>query len=207
MSKITTISTIRHGQTHYNIENRYAGSIDVPLNENGIKDAQKAAGKLIDHKIDVVITSKLSRAIHTSQLLTAGRDIQIIQNKLCNERNYGRMQGLTYTEVEEVKPHILYLKLNSDFHSLNPPEGETFPVLRKRAKAFSQFIFQHYSGSNILVVSSSAFMQQLHGIFRNTNWKESLRDEIRNLDFTTFTFEGKRLINEISIKLNGDTAG
>jgi 2,3-bisphosphoglycerate-dependent phosphoglycerate mutase len=204
MNKITRISTIRHGQTAFNTENRYAGSIDVPLNEKGIEDSQKAAIKLTNHKLDVVITSKLTRAIHTSQLLTAGRDIEIVQNKLCNERNYGRMQGLTYTEVEELKPPVLYLKLNSDFHSLNPPEGESFPALRKRAKAFAEFIFRNYSGCNILVVSSSAFMQQLHGIFRSTSWKESLRDDIRNLDFTTFTFKGKRLIEEISVMLNGD---
>lgn len=113
------------------------------------------------------------------------------------------MQGLTVIEVEEIKPQILYLKLNSDFHSLNPPEGETFPALRRRAKSFSQSIFQNYSGCNVLVVSSSALMQQLHGIFRNTNWKESLRDEIHNLDFTTFTFKGNRLIEEKLEKLNG----
>ena len=202
MNKITTISTIRHGQTDYNSENRYAGLIDVPLNKKGIEDAKNAALKLCNHKLDVVVTSKLTRAIHTSHLLAAGRNIQVIENKLCNERNYGRMQGLTFTEVEEVRPQILYVKLNNDFHSLNPPEGETFPALRRRAKSFSRFIFENYTGCNVLVVSSSAFMQQLHGIFRNTNWKESLRDEIHNLDFTTFTFKGNRLIGENAITLN-----
>jgi broad specificity phosphatase PhoE len=112
------------------------------------------------------------------------------------------MQGLTYIEVEEIKPRILYLKLNNDFHSLNPPDGETFPALRRRAKLFSQFIFQNYIGSNILVVSSSAFMQQLHGIFRGTNCMESLRNEIHNLDCTTFTFNGRKLVEEMSVSLH-----
>lgn len=206
MNKITRILTIRHGQTLYNLERRYAGSIDIPLNEKGIEEAENAAKMLKDYELDIVITSKLRRALQTAELLIAGRGIHIIQNKLCNERNYGRMQGLTYSEVEEIKPRIKYFKLNNDFHSLNPPDGETFPVLRKRAKLFSEFIFQNYSGSNILVVSSSAFMQQLHGIFRGTDCMESLRNEIHNLDCTTFTFNGKKLTEEITVSLRQNSS-
>jgi broad specificity phosphatase PhoE len=201
MNKITRVLTIRHGQTVYNLEKRYAGSIDVPLNEKGIEDAKNAAIILKDYDFDIVITSKLKRAILTAELLVAGRNIHIIQNKLCNERNYGKMQGLNYIEVEEIKPRIKYFKLNNDFHSLNPPNGETFPALRRRTKLFSQFIFENYIGSNILVVSSSAFMQQLHGIFRGTDCMESLRNDIHNLECTTFTFDGKKLIEEMTVSL------
>jgi Fructose-2,6-bisphosphatase len=202
MNKTTRILTIRHGQTVYNLEKRYAGSIDIPLNEKGIEDAENAAFILKDYELDIVITSKLKRAIQTAERLIDGRNIHIIQNKLCNERNYGKMQGLNYLEVEEIKPRILYLKLNNDFHSLNPPDGETFPALRRRAKLFSLFIFQNYIGSNILVVSSSAFMQQLHGIFRGTNCMESLRNEIHNLECTTFSFNGRKLIDEMTVSLH-----
>lgn len=201
MNKITRITSIRHGQTDYNLERRYAGSIDVPLNEKGIEDAKNAAIRVRDYDFDIAITSKLRRAIQTADLLTAGRNIQIIQNELCNERNYGKMQGLNYIEVEDITPRILYFKLNNDFHSLNPPSGETFPNLRKRAKAFSQFLFQNYTGSNILVVSSSAFMQQLYGLFRGFDWIESLRNEIYNLDCITFTFNGRKLIEEMPANL------
>ena len=201
MNKTTRILTIRHGQTVYNLEKRYAGSIDIPLNEKGIEDAENAAFILKDYELDIVITSKLKRAIQTAERLIDGRNIHIIQNKLCNERNYGKMQGLNYLEVEEIKPRIKYFKLNNDFHSLNPPDGETFPALRRRAKLFSQFIFQNYIGSSILVVSSSAFMQQLHGIFRGTECMESLRNDIHNLECTTFTFNGRKLIEEMTVSL------
>jgi broad specificity phosphatase PhoE len=206
MNKITRILTIRHGQTDYNLEKRYAGSIDIPLNEKGIEDAEYAAFKLKDYDFDIVITSNLKRAIRTAELLIAKRNIPIIHNKLCDERNYGKMQGLNFIEVEEIKPRILYLKLNNDFHSLNPPHGETFPALRRRANLFSQFIFQNYSGYSILVVSSSAFMQQLHGIFRGTNYMESLRNEIHNLECATFTFNGKKLIEEMTISLQRNSS-
>jgi len=132
MNKITRITTIRHGQTAYNVERRYAGSIDVPLNEKGIEDAKNASIRLLDYEFDVVVTSGLKRAIQTAELLVAERNLPIVQNALCNERDYGKMQGLNYIEVEEINPRILYFKLNNDFHSLNPPGGEDFPTLRKR---------------------------------------------------------------------------
>lgn len=201
MNKITRITTIRHGQTAYNAEKRYAGTIDVPLSEKGIKDAENAAIRLMDYKFDIVITSKLKRAIQTAELVVTGHNIQLIQNEFCNERNYGRMQGLNYIEVEEIKPRIQYLKLNNDFHSLNPPSGETFPALRKRARTFSEFIFQNYMGSDILVVSSSAFMQQLHGLYQGVDWIESLRNEIHNLACITFTFDNRKLIEEMPVNL------
>jgi len=201
MNKITRISTVRHGQTAYNTEKRYAGTLDVPLNEKGIRDAQNAATRLRDHDFDVLISSGLNRAIRTAELLIEGRNIPVIKNELCNERNYGRMQGLNYIEVEEIKPPVLYIKLNNDFHSLNPPDGETFPALRRRAKEFSNYLFQHHTGSSILVVSSSAFMQQLHGFFRGTDWKGSLKYEIHNLACSTFTFKGVKLIDDATVEL------
>ena len=201
MNKITTILTVRHGQTAYNTEKRYAGSLDIPLNETGIRDSENASVFLKNFELDIVVASGLKRAIRTAELLVAGRDIKIIQTNLCNERNYGRMQGMTYTEIEEIRPRIKFIKLNDDFHSLNPPEGETFPALRRRANLFTQFIFQNYKGSNILVVSSSAFMQQMHGIFRGNDCMESLRNDIHNLECTIFTFEGRKLIEEKTVSL------
>jgi len=201
MNKKTRITTIRHGQTVYNVERRYAGSIDVPLNDKGIKDAKSAAHRLADYDFDIVVTSKLRRAIQTAELLTAGLNLPIIQTELCNERNYGKMEGLDYIEVEDITPHILYCKIGDDFHSLNPPGGETFPDLRNRAKTFSQFLFENYSGSDILVVSSSAFLQQLHGVFRNLEWNDALRDEIHNLRCISFTFNSRKLIEEMPANL------
>lgn len=201
MNSITRITIVRHGQTNFNLENRYAGFIDVPLNESGMKEAKQAANKLVDHEFEIVITSKLKRATQTAELLIGGRNIEFLQTELCNERNYGKMQGLTYNEVENLKPRIRYFKLNNDFHSLNPPDGETFNALRKRARQFYQLIFQEYSGKNILIVSSSAFLQQLYGIFHGLNSMESLRYNIHNLDCITYIFEGKHLIDGLTLKL------
>ena len=58
----TNIILVRHGQTEYNVQERLQGQIDIPLNDNGIQQANALAEYLKDTKIDVVVTSPLQRA-------------------------------------------------------------------------------------------------------------------------------------------------
>ena len=74
MTVETEIYTIRHGHTAFNEGKRYAGSIDVPLNDNGIKSTIAASEKLAGYKFDVVITSTKKRAIQTAELLFKQED-------------------------------------------------------------------------------------------------------------------------------------
>lgn len=186
--------TVRHGQTDFNIQRRYAGSIDVPLNERGAQDARDAARNLHE-AIDVTVSSPLRRALDTAHLLVgaAGR---IVPCDLCVERDYGAMQGLTSDEVEEVRPVIQYFKITGDFHSLNPPGGETFPALRKRAEEFMEYVWSQHRGHRVLVASHEVFLLQLHGFLRGESWHEAMARRLPNLTLTTFRFEGERLIDE-----------
>ena len=67
----------RHGQTHWNIENRFQGHSDIPLNETGIKQAERAALLLMNLKPSKIVSSDLIRAQQTagalSQLSQIGR--------------------------------------------------------------------------------------------------------------------------------------
>ena len=93
---------MRHGQSVYNLENRFTGWVDVPLSNNGIEEAKKAAILLKDFKIDIAYTSKLKRAIDTLQIILDSRKtdpIPVIENETLNERNYGDLQGLNKAET------------------------------------------------------------------------------------------------------------
>src|SRR5512143_1968516 len=92
MSVKTIIHTIRHGHTLYNAEKRYAGTIDIPLSEKGIKDCQEVSQKLVDYPFDIVVTSTMKRSIETAHLLVP-RNPSIIQSALCNERGFGILEG------------------------------------------------------------------------------------------------------------------
>jgi len=201
MALITSISTIRHAQTTYGEQRRYAGTIDVPLSDSGRRDAQVAARHLAAMRFDVVVTSALHRAIETARLLV-GDTGAMLQTPLCNERNFGAIQGLTYDEVKALDPPLLFIKVGDDTHSVNPAGGEPFEVLWERAKKFRRLLFREYCGSRILVVSHGVFLQMFHGALRSSTCIESLANYPLTLELTTFTFSGRHLLGEKSSVLS-----
>jgi len=93
---------LRHGQSQWNLENRFTGWEDVPLSERGREEAKKAGEALRDKRIDVVYTSTLRRAVDTAKLAleAAGRgDMPLIMDPALNERHYGDLQGLNKAET------------------------------------------------------------------------------------------------------------
>ena len=197
----TIIQTIRHGHTTYNTEKRYAGTIDIPLSEKGIKDCQEASKKIVDYPFDVVITSMLKRSIETAHLLVPGHPV-IIQSALCNERKFGVMEGRTWDEILQFDPPILMIDVGNDLHTVNPKEGEPFEDVWQRAKRFRNFLFKSYKGKNILVVSHGVFLQMFHGVLKGLSCIESLAVYPSNLELASFCFSGRRLIESGTVKLH-----
>jgi 2,3-bisphosphoglycerate-dependent phosphoglycerate mutase len=97
---------LRHGESTWNMENRFTGWTDVGLSANGIEEA-KAAGKLLKgsgYTFDFAFTSLLKRAIHTLWIVqdTMGTEwLPVEKNWQLNERHYGMLQGLNKAEVAE----------------------------------------------------------------------------------------------------------
>ena len=95
---------VRHGQSMWNLENRFTGWTDVDLSENGIKEAQEA-GRLLKANgftFDEAFTSVLKRANHTLELILnelGESNIPIHYSWRLNERHYGALQGLNKDET------------------------------------------------------------------------------------------------------------
>jgi broad specificity phosphatase PhoE len=198
----TTISTLRHARTPFNAEKRYAGTIDVPLSAAGIRDARKATAKLKGAKFDVVVTSLQKRAFETARILV-GDAVPIVRNKLCNERNFGVMEGLTWDDVKSLDPPIMTINVGNDLHTVNPQGGEPFEDVWNRAKRFRRFLFKEYQGSAVLVVSHGVFLQMFHGVLRGSSCIESLVCYPSNLELSRFRFSGHRLVDQGIVTLSG----
>lgn len=99
-----TLVLLRHGQSQWNLDNRFTGWVDVDLSDQGVAEAQ-AAGKLMRDEglaFDVVHTSLLKRAIRTMQLAMAEADqlwVPVQRSWRLNERHYGGLQGLNKAET------------------------------------------------------------------------------------------------------------
>ena len=116
---------IRHGQSIYNLENRFTGWLNVPLSAQGVEEAKNAAEKLKGYSLDVAYTSKLIRAIDTLKIIltSANQDhIPVIQSEALNERNYGELQGLNKADTAAKYSDARVLLWRRSFTLLLPVE-------------------------------------------------------------------------------------
>lgn len=99
---MSTLILIRHGESQWNLENRFTGWVDVELSPKGVQEAENAGKKLAAYKIDKAYTSTLKRAMNTLDfaMKSAGKTgLPITRNAALNERHYGALQGLNKGET------------------------------------------------------------------------------------------------------------
>ena len=97
---------LRHGESEWNLENRFTGWTDVDLSDNGRKEALSAGKALLGggYDFDICYTSYLKRAIHTLDAVLDVMDrawLPVIKSYKLNERHYGALQGLNKSETAE----------------------------------------------------------------------------------------------------------
>ncbi|NGX45054.1 MAG: putative phosphoserine phosphatase 2 [Chlamydiae bacterium] len=104
----------RHGQTQWNLEKRYQGSIDVPLTELGRQQARDLGKALNAIPLKAIYTSPLSRAVETAEIIGHPRGLPLIHDENLKEGSFGSNEGRTIPEVwEEFAPKLHYL---SQYH-------------------------------------------------------------------------------------------
>ena len=118
---------IRHGESQWNLENRFTGWVDVPLSPKGEQEAREAGEKVRAFRFDHAFTSVLTRAIRTLEIVldVIGQPgLPVEQNQALNERMYGELQGLNKTETVE-KYGEAQVKLWRRSYDVRPPGGES----------------------------------------------------------------------------------
>jgi probable phosphoglycerate mutase len=151
---VTTILLARHGETQWNLERRFQGWADPPLNETGREQARVLAEQLRDTPFDAVYSSDLLRAHETAEIVAAPHGAPVIADPGLREIDVGPLSGLTWAEVHE---------RFGDAH----PHGETREQHHARVRAAIERIAQRHPGQRILVVTHGGTMRALHSIARD----------------------------------------
>ncbi len=128
------IVLIRHGESQWNLENRFTGWVDVPLSPKGEQEARAAGEKVRAFRFEHAFTSVLTRAIRTLEIVldVIGQpDLPVEQNQALNERMYGELQGLNKTETAE-KYGEAQVKLWRRSYDVRPPGGESLQDTAER---------------------------------------------------------------------------
>ncbi len=148
---------VRHGQSIWNLENRFTGWVDVPLSEKGRQEASDAGRVLYSHQIDIAYTSMLTRAQSTLERLLDSADkddIPVIKDAALNERHYGSLQGLNKADAaKEFGEEQVRIWRRS--YDVPPPDGESLEMTAKRTIPFFErcILGDIALGKNVLVVA------------------------------------------------------
>jgi 2,3-bisphosphoglycerate-dependent phosphoglycerate mutase len=118
---------VRHGESQWNLENRFSGWVDVPLSARGIEEAHRAGEKLKSFTFDKAYTSLLQRAMKTLEIILeviGQTNIPVERSSALNERHYGALQGLNKAEVGKQFGEA-QLKLWRRSYDVPPPKDKT----------------------------------------------------------------------------------
>jgi probable phosphoglycerate mutase len=181
----------RHGNTDWNGANRVQGQYDTPLNELGRRQAAIAAPLLATLRPDAIVASDLGRAAETAAALAALTGLHVRPDPRLREREYGRWQGLTMSEIAERFPEE-HARWRAGEQS--PGCGiESLDDLGKRvAEAFQEAAEARPGGTTVLATHGGAARQgcgsllgwpppvlRTVGGLGNCHWAELRHDAVR----------------------------
>jgi len=162
---------VRHGQSLWNLEDRFTGWVDVPLTAKGEDEARAAGQKLKGISIDVAYTSNLQRAQNTLRLIAESMGIQVptIRDEALNERHYGELQGLNKARTAE-KYGAEQVHIWRRSYDVPPPGGESLKMTAERTLPFFErsILGDIAQGKDVLVVahgnSNRSIVMKLDGL-------------------------------------------
>lgn len=149
MSERRKIVLWRHGQTIWNIEHRFQGTLDIPLNETGVEQAERAARLLAALQPTAIVSSPLQRAAATAEALATITGLTVTHDPDLIERHGGAWQGLSNHEIRTRYP--------SEHAIWQPPDGELVQDVAKRfAGALERALEGIPEGGLLVIVSHGA---------------------------------------------------
>lgn len=182
---MSSLVLIRHGQSQWNLENRFTGWVDVELSEQGIKEAEIAAEKVqrLGVKFDRAHTSRLKRAQQTLHIVLKKLDQfpVIWEDSALNERHYGELQGLDKDETRkkygDKQVHIWRRSFD-----VAPPGGECLADTAKRTLPyFKEYVLKDLvAGNNVLIAAHGNSLRSIVMFLENLT-----KDQILELNIDT----------------------
>lgn len=170
MTATTTLYLVRHGETDWNATERCQGALDIPMNENGLRQARSAGDALQHVTFDAAYTSTLGRAQQTAAALIRQSALMATPVAALSELSYGAWHGLRPDEW----PDATAVRWRSDPWSVRFPEGESLALLRDRVIPVLEDIVRRHVGQQVLIAShghvNRLMLLHLLGDDPNTFW-------------------------------------
>jgi broad specificity phosphatase PhoE len=143
---------IRHGETEWNVEGRYQGQADPPLNSKGQQQALILAHKLKDIGLDLLVSSPLKRAAQTAQILANKLNLSIFYDTRLMEIHQGDWQTRLRSEIEQHYPELFH-RWETEPWQVTPPNGENLSQVQQRVNEFLDELLSLHPDSRIGIIT------------------------------------------------------
>jgi broad specificity phosphatase PhoE len=155
---VTNVVLVRHGETVWHAENRYAGRTDVALSELGREQAERLAARLRDGGLAAIWASPLGRAAETAAAVVRATGLAPWSDERLRELDFGTAEGLTRDEMAERFPGALRA-FDEDPVANHLPEGEDPRAAAARGVACLQDVAAAHPGARVLVVAHTTLVR------------------------------------------------
>lgn len=183
---------MRHGETNFNLEGRVQGQADIPLNENGVTEAEITRDYFRDKGIsfDRVYSSPLSRAVDTAATV-AGIDAEVvIQDERVTELDFGADEGKKVSELSEGTLNLFY---HPEKYVL-PEGGESVDALKERCASFLEDIKktldENTGTERVLIVSHGAALRGFISCINSSRLEDFWVENLENCHVIMSSYEG-----------------
>jgi broad specificity phosphatase PhoE len=181
---MTMLVLIRHGETDWNVEGRYQGQADPPLNKRGLSQAAELAKRLSSVRLDRIYSSPLLRASQTAEILAEHQRVTLHMEPRFMEIHQGDWQTRLRSEIEELYPE-LFKSWETTPWEVCPPEGETLPQVQERVHAAVDEIVSCHPDERVGIVSHRIPIALI-----KLRYQEGMdRDIVRRLQMPNVYFE------------------
>jgi 2,3-bisphosphoglycerate-dependent phosphoglycerate mutase len=203
---MSTLLLLRHGQSQWNLENRFTGWSDVPLTERGRADAVLVGSALKGFSFDTAWSSRLQRANDTLSILLTemGATLSFERDSALNERHYGDLQGLNKAEIAEQygQEQVQLWRRNYD---TRPPNGESMADCERRTLPFfMQYIFPSLAqGNNMIIAAHGNSLRPIIKFLEGLTPDAAATLEIGLCTPYIYTFEGEKVVKKEIREVSG----
>ncbi len=159
-ASVTRVFMVRHGATVLTAEDRFAGSTDVQLSDEGREQTRRLAERLSAEKIAGVFASPMGRTMETASILAAPHQLSVQRRDGFREISHGRWEQMTRREVEEKFPDEA-AEWEKDPYTFAPQGGESGLAVTARALPALIDLVRRHSGECFLVVSHKGTIRLL----------------------------------------------
>ena len=162
----------RHGETDNNVQGRYAGSIDVPLNQNGLQQAEVLAQKLAGITFDVIVSSPMARARMTAETIFVYHPetpLEVIKHFA--ERSVGVFEGLTREEAKEQYSELFNRWCTRQLDDA-PTGGETNRQFETRVISGLEELKLRYWDKTVLLVCHGFVSRMINKLLKGLSYDE-----------------------------------